>query len=160
MTSRLKIVILEYMKRFALLTLTLWFGFNFLLALLITISISFFHLNAPALLVYFNQTHIEAADPQMINMVNTMAVLLNAVITSYCGVVLVIIWEKSFLKASMFFWPVIVSASCIQIFGFISDSLMGHKNLGANLASSLILFLGIAASLSTRLKPTKPKKNN
>lgn len=140
------------MKRFGLLVLTIWFGFNCILALSIVIGISFFDINAPALSVYFENSFIDAANHHLIAMVNTMAILLNAVITAYCGLVLIILWKKSFLKERSLFWPVITSASFIQIFGFVSDSFMEHRNVWANIVSTLVLVVGIAGCMKARLK--------
>jgi hypothetical protein len=123
------------MKRRALLSI--WIGFNLLLAAGILFSMVALRRNAPSLSMVFSEVEIARLDRKALALVNTLALLLNACVVALCGLALRLLFDE---KPPRF--RLLASLGFVQLFGFLCDAYLGHRNLVANLASTGVLAAG------------------
>jgi hypothetical protein len=119
--------------------LSIWSGFNLVLATGITIAIVFFGKNAPALSILLDGVSLE---PRVLATVNALAVLCNAVIACFCALVLCVMWSAP--RQRWAFFALTATLVILQACGFASDAFLGHKNLWANVVSTVILVVGLS----------------
>ena len=131
------------MLRTGAIFLTLWTGFNLLLALRILFEVTALGRNAPALTILYGDTKAIGMDPRALATINAFAVIFNACAAALCGLSLVVIWRALIRGATWAFWSLSVCLVFLQAAGFASDSFFQHKDLVANIASSLCLLAGV-----------------
>lgn len=123
--------------------LTVWIGFNLLLALSIVVSMTFFHTNAPAVHLLFDTSSLSTLDPRALATINSLAILMNSVITAFCFMCLMLIWNKRLIEERSLFWTVVSCLTFVQLAGFLSDSYLGNSNFMLNLISTGVLGAGM-----------------
>jgi hypothetical protein len=87
----------------------------------------------------------EPGSPRLHAIVYAQAALCNPCIAALCLLVLVITWSSLVRRAHWAFWALVATLAPLQAFAFVSDGYLGHRNLGANIGSTLLL--GVALSL-------------
>jgi hypothetical protein len=131
------------MLRAGAILLTIRTGFNLALALCILFAILVLGKNAPALVILYGDTHATGMDPRALATINALAVIFNACAAALCALSLAVIWFGLVRRIRWAFWSVAGSLAFVQAAGFASDSFLRHKDLPANLASSLLLAFGL-----------------
>ena len=131
------------MLRLGTILLSLWTGLNLALALGILFLMLFMGQNAPCLLILYGDTQGAGMDPRALATINGLAVLLNACAAAICGLSLSIIWVALRRASRWAFWSLMTCLGFLQAAGFASDAFFQHKNLIANICSSLLLLAGI-----------------
>lgn len=131
------------MLRTGRLLLSIWAGLNLVLAIGIFAAIAVIGANAPALSILFHSSEIVSIEARALLTINALALLFNACAASLCFLVLVIVWSRAFLKSVLLYVGVSGALLLVQLGGFVSDALLGNTNLGANIASSLLLAGGL-----------------
>jgi hypothetical protein len=137
--------------------LTLWGSLNILVAAAVTVM-TLAKESPPALRLVMSADAIRRLDPQAFAVVNAQASFANPCIIGFCVLVLTMLWSnrRASRGSSHFSYFVLVPTLLfVQIFAFISDGFLGHKNLAANLISTLLLAVGLTLVLtSSRPEPT------
>jgi hypothetical protein len=83
-----------FLRKAGLAILTLWCGFQVLLAAGIVGAMTFLGANAPAISVFLTPAQLAAVDPAVLGVLNSVAILANALIVALCGLVLVVVWRE------------------------------------------------------------------
>jgi hypothetical protein len=125
--------------------LSVWSGLNLLVAIAVT-AVTFSGRMPPALQLLFTDAEIGGLDPKVLAVVNAQAALANPCIAALCALVLVILWKGIVAQVRWTWWAVAAALCPLQVFGFASDAVLGHRNLLVNLVSSAILLAGLALS--------------
>jgi hypothetical protein len=86
----------------------------------------------------------DLGSPRLHSIVYAQATLCNPCIAALCLLVLVIIWTSLVRRAHWAFWALVGALAPLQAFGFVSDTYLGNRNLGANLGSSLLLIVALS----------------
>ena len=131
--------------------LTLWGSLNILVAAAVTVM-TLAKESPPALRLVMSADAIRRLDPQALAVVNAQASIANPCIVGFCVLVLTMLWSnrRNPKGASHFSYYVLVPTLLfVQIFAFVSDGYLGHKNLPANLVSTLLLAAGLTLVLTT-----------
>jgi hypothetical protein len=128
------------------IVLSLWVGLNLLLALYILANMVLMGGNAPGLYIILDKKVVDTLEPNVLWTMNGIAMLLNAAVAALCGMSLFLIWYGVAKKTMWTFWALASSLLFLQFFGFLSDGYFDNTNLGANIFSSFVLFIGLAAS--------------
>jgi hypothetical protein len=131
------------MLRAGAILLSLWTGFNLVLALAILFLLLVRGQNAPCLLILYGNTQPVGLDLRALATINALAVLLNACAAAICALSLSVIWLALVRRAVWAFWSLSASLLFLQVAGFASDRFLGDKDLPANVASSLLLLVGV-----------------
>jgi hypothetical protein len=129
--------------------LTLWGSLNILVAAAVTLM-TLTKGKPPALLLSMSGDAILQLDPQAVAVVNAQAALANPVIIGFCVLVLAVLWTNRPTPKGKFRPILVFTLAFVQLFAFISDGYLGHKNLPANVASTLLLAVGLALILTSR----------
>jgi hypothetical protein len=138
--------------------LSIWSGLNLLVAVAVT-AMTVTGQPPPALSLLFADTEIRGLDKNILAVVNAQAALANPSVVALCIVVLAIIWKGLIARAWWTFWILAAALVPLQVFGFVSDAFLGHHNLVANVASTLVLTAGLSLSghaLRRNVPPTGP----
>jgi hypothetical protein len=141
------------MLRTGVILLTLWTGFNLVLALCILFAMIVLGKNAPALTILYSDTQAVGMDIRALATINGLAVIFNACAAALCGLSLAVIWCALIHKVRWAFWALAACLLFLQTAGFASDSFFQHKDLVANLASSLCLLVGLTFTAIGVLSP-------
>lgn len=142
------------MLRAGAIVLSLWTGFNLVLALTIVVTIVGFGQNAPALLILFGSTTGTEIESRALATINALAVMFNAGAVTACGLGLAIIWRALVRRERWAFWILLGFLGFLQAAGFASDSFLGNENLIANIASTVLLLVGLGfAGLGVYTRP-------
>ena len=99
--------------------------------------------DAPALGMLFSKAEMARLDGRAVAVVNAQAAITNPCIVALCVLVLVVVWKGLVNGKRWAFWAIALVLLPLQIFGFVSDAFLGHRNLVANVASSVILVSGV-----------------
>jgi len=145
------------MLRTGAIILTLWTGFNLVLALCILFAVMVLGKNAPALTILYGDTQAVGMDPRALATINALAVIFNACAAALCGLSLAVIWRALVKKVRWAFWSLSACLIFLQAAGFASDSFLQHKDLGANIASSLCLLGGLTFAAVGVFAPAKTR---
>jgi hypothetical protein len=148
------------MKKIGLYFISFWVSFNLLLAVGILISIFLLGKNAPAITILFSESDLKSLDPKVIATINSIAVLLNAVIAAFCFLSITLFWRFHFQADTRVFWIVSGSLLFVQIFGFASDYFLGNTNLLPNVLSSCLLLIGIGLYIGGLFKNKQAPSGN
>jgi len=125
--------------------LSIWSGLNLCVAAGVTVG-TFLERKPPALALLLNDSEIGELDPRAIAVVNAQATLANPCIVALCALTLVVVWT-SLIRGARWAWLALFGTLLpLQAFGFVSDAFLGHRNLGANVASSGLLLLALVFS--------------
>jgi len=138
--------------------LTLWGSLNILVAAAVTVM-TLAKESPPALRLVMSADAIRRLDPQALAVVNAQASIANPCIVGFCVLVLTMLWSnrRNPKGASHFSYYVLVPTLLfVQIFAFVSDGYLGHKNLPANLVSTLLLAAGLTLVLTTSAPDRTP----
>jgi len=138
--------------------LTLWGSLNILVAAAVTVM-TLAKESPPALRLVMSADAIRRLDPQALAVVNAQASIANPCIVGFCVLVLTMLWSnrRNPKGASHFSYYVLVPTLLfVQIFAFVSDGYLGHKNLTANLVSTLLLAAGLTLVLTTSAPDRTP----
>jgi hypothetical protein len=125
--------------------LSLWSGLNLLVAAAVT-AVTLSGGEPPALSLVFGPDAPRDLDAKALAVINAQAALANPCIVALCLLVSAITWTSLVARRRWSFWALVVALVPLQAFGFASDAFLGHKNLIANVASSALLFAGLALS--------------
>ncbi|HEY2713657.1 MAG TPA: hypothetical protein VGI60_14175 [Chthoniobacterales bacterium] len=148
------------MRKTAFFCLGIWAGGNLLLAIGIVAAMLLFGTNAPSLFILFSKPEIAALDPKALATINGLAVFANACAAAFCVMALALIW-RALCHGEI--WCIRLLVACaipLQGLGFASDIYFRHKDLPANVISSVILLLGLFAARTsmTRNGADSPKR--
>ena len=142
------------MLRIGTILLSLWTGFNLVLALGILFMMLVLGKNAPCLIILFGDLQATGMEPRALATINGLAVAFNACAAAICGLALSLIWVALRRAARWAFWSLVVCLGFLQTAGFVSDSFFHHKDLVANIGSSMLLLFGIGfAAIGIFRKP-------
>jgi hypothetical protein len=131
--------------------LTLWGSLNILVAAAVTVM-TLAKESPPALRLVMSGDAIRRLDPQALAVVNAQAAFANPCIIGFCLLVLTMLWSNRGAPAAggQFNYLILVPTLLfVQVFAFISDGFLGHKNLPANLVSTLLLTVGLILILTS-----------
>jgi len=131
--------------------LTLWGCLNILVAAAVTVM-TLAKASPPALRLVMNDDAIHRLDPQALAVINAQAAFANPCIVGFCVLVLTMLWSnrRAPRTGSHFSYFVLVpTLAFVQVFAFVSDGYLGHKNLPANLVSTLLLTAGLTLVLTS-----------
>jgi hypothetical protein len=123
--------------------LSIWSGLNLLVAVAVTGTTLAGH-TPPALSLALTGAEIERVDAKILAVVNAQAAIANPCIAALCALVLVVTWTSLIAHARWAFWALAATLVPVQVFGFVSDAFLGHRNRVANVASSVLLAAGLA----------------
>jgi len=142
------------------IAISIWAGINLVLGVGIFFGIAFFGMNAPAFTMLFQPGEVQSLatlDPRAVATVNGVAILANAVIAGYCGLVLAATW-LGIAKQVRWTWTTVAATTLfVQLAGFASDRLFENKNLAANILSTVILVAGLSlTALRPAAGPSRP----
>jgi len=143
------------MLRAGAIFLTLWTGFNLVLALCILFAMVVLGMNAPALTILYGDAQAAGMDTRALATINALAVIFNACAAALCGLSLAVIWGALIQKKRWAFWSLSACLVFLQAAGFLSDSFLQHKDLVANIASSLCLLAGVTFAAIGMFSPAK-----
>jgi hypothetical protein len=148
------------MKRakIGLVTLTLWGSLNILVAGVVTIM-TLAKESPPALRLVMSSDAIRRIDPQALAVINAQAAFANPCIIGFCILVLTMLWSnRRTPKGGGHFshYVMVPTLLFVQIFAFVSDGYLGHKNLPANLLSTLLLAVGLTLVLTSSSQDQAP----
>lgn len=137
------------MRKAGAIVLTVWSGLNLVAALAVTV-VTLVGRPPPALQLIFDDAQIAAADPRLIGVINTQALIANPLIIGFCALVIAVVWASVVRGQRWAISSVAGSTLFVQAFGFVSDASMGHRNLTANVVSSVVLLVGLGLSASVQ----------
>jgi hypothetical protein len=138
--------------------LTLWGSLNILVAAAVTVM-TLAKESPPALRLVMSADAIRRLDPQALAVVNAQASLANPCIIGFCVLVLTMLWSNRGAPKSrshVSYSVLVPTLLFVQVFAFISDGFLGHKNLPANLASTLLLAAGLTLVLPSSVPERAP----
>ena len=138
--------------------LTLWGSLNSLVAAVVTVM-TLAKESPPALRLVMSADAIRRLDPQAFAVVNAQASIANPCIIGFCVLVLTMLWSnrRAPKGSSHFSYSVLVPTLLfVQIFAFVSDGYLGHKNLPANIVSTLLLAVGLTLTLTSSAPERAP----
>lgn len=122
--------------------LSLWSGLNLLVALGVTAT-TLAGRPPPALGFLFDDAAINQLDPRVLAVINAQALVANPLIVALCGLTLLVLWQ-GVMRGARWAWAALCFTLLpVQLFGFVSDTQLGGKNLAANVVSSLVLVAGL-----------------
>ncbi len=124
--------------------LTVWSSINFLLAAMILISIIFFKNNAPIMFIVFEESEIAELDVKVVSSIKSLAILFNSCAASLSLLTILVIWTSLINGQRWAFWALLITIGLVQIMGFIADSAIANKTLGASMGLTVIYLVGIA----------------
>jgi hypothetical protein len=134
------------MHKTGAILLSIWSGFQGLMALAIVVSMALLRRHAPSVAVFLGPSAERTLDPRVLGLIDATAILLNAIVVGLCVLLLAITWTS--LRAGARWARVAMGASLglVQLAGFLSDGYLGGHYLWANLASTAVVGLGLAAT--------------
>ena len=132
---------------------SLWAGVNLLLALGIVAAMVVLGRSPPSLLLYVTEAERAATPAASLALIHALAVLFNGCAAAFCALVLAAIWKGLVARVRWVFVPVCSTTAFVQACGFASDAYLGHRNLAANVASTLVLAAGLALCATARDSP-------
>ena len=138
--------------------LTLWGALNILVAAAVTVM-TLAKESPPALRLVMSADAIRRIDPQALGVVNAQAAFANPCIIGFCVLVLTMLWSncRSPKGGNHFSHSILVTTLLfVQIFAFVSDGYLGHKNLPAKLVSTLLLAVGLTLVLTSSTPERAP----
>jgi hypothetical protein len=138
--------------------LTLWGSLNILVAAAVTVM-TLAKESPPALRLVMSADAIRRLDPQALAVVNAQASFANPCIIGFCVLVLTMLWSnrRAPKSSSPVSYSVLVPTLLfVQVFAFISDGFLGHKNMPANLLSTLLLAAGLTLVLTSSAPEPTP----
>ena len=138
--------------------LTLWGSLNILVAAAVTIM-TLAKESPPALRLVMNGDAIHRLDPQALAVIDAQAAFANPCIIGFCVLVLTMIWSNRRAPRTgchFSYWVLVPTLAFVQVFAFVSDGYLGHKNLPANLVSTLLLAAGLTLMLTSSASRTGP----
>jgi len=124
--------------------LTIWSGLNLLVGVSVTLA-TLFARHTPVLALVLSDPEISRLDARAVAIINAQAALLNPCIAALCALVIAIVWTSLVRRARWACWALVGALVPVQVFGFVSDAYLGHRNLVANCFSTLLLLAGLAA---------------
>jgi hypothetical protein len=141
------------MKRakIGLVILTLWGSLNILVAAAVTIM-TLAKESPPALRLVMSGDAIRRIDPLALAVINAQAAFVNPCIIGFCVLVLSMLWSNRRPPqgaSHVSYYVLVPTLLFVQIFAFISDGYLGHKNLPANLVSTFLLTIGLTLLLTS-----------
>jgi hypothetical protein len=138
--------------------LMLWGSLNILVAAAVTVM-TLAKESPPALRLVMNSDAIHRLDPQVLAVINAQAAFANPCIVGFCVLVLTMLWSNRRAPRTgghFSYWVLIATLAFVQVFAFISDGYLGHKNLSANLVSTLLLAVGLTLVLTSTASRAGP----
>jgi len=133
------------MRKVSIIAFVIWAGGNFLLAAGILVALLCFRQNAPSMWILFARSDFPAIDSRAVATINGLAVFANGCAAAFCALVLFAVWRILFRSDRAWFWPVCICTSVLQCLGYASDRYFSDRNLRANVISSIVLVIGLAA---------------
>jgi len=127
--------------------LTLWAGLNILAAAMVTI-LTLATRTSPALLLVLDADAISRIDSRALAVVNAQAALANPCIIGFCVLVLAVVWSNRSSASGSFYRILVPTLAFVQVFAFVSDGYLGHRNLIVNMASTALWTAGLGLVLS------------
>jgi hypothetical protein len=134
--------------RLGAIFLSLWAGINLLLAIGILVSMTVLGKHPPSLAIFLSEAEIALLPARALALVDTLGMLLNACVASFCLTLLVLIWKAVVVRIRWAYRTVLTSTLFLQAFGFACDAYLGHRNLLANTISTVILIAGLILTRS------------
>jgi hypothetical protein len=141
-----------------LVILTLWGSLNILVAAAVTIM-TLAKESPPALRLVMSGDAIRRIDPLALAVINAQAAFANPCIIGFCVLVLTMLWSNRHAPkgaSHVSHYVLIPTLLFVQIFAFVSDGYLGHKNLPANLVSTFLLTVGLTLVLTSSVPHRTP----
>lgn len=125
--------------------LTCWLGLNLALALGILVAVIALGRHPPSLELYVEAGVRSTLHPQVLALVDGLAVFANACAAAFCALGLVVTW-RGVLPGLRWALPSLSMISVLLLAcGFASDACLGSPNLAVNVGSSMVLGGGLLA---------------
>lgn len=119
-----------------------WSGLNLLVAAAVTL-LTLAGRDAPVLAMVLDDAGIAALDPRVLGVVNAQAVFANPCVVALCLLVMVLVVRGVRAGIRWAHTALVVALVPLQAFGFASDAFLQHRNLAANVVSSVVLVAGL-----------------
>jgi hypothetical protein len=126
--------------------LTIWCSINALVGLGCLVYIIIFNQNAPGFQMLFSPSEIQALPPKVLATTNSIAIVANACITIYAVSIIGIIWNALIYRQKWAFWFIATTAIFALKAGYLSDSFIGNMNIASNIASTILVTVGLGLS--------------
>jgi hypothetical protein len=130
-------------QKIGLVLLSVWCGLEIAVAAWVT-AMTFAGRSPPALLLVIPKERISRVAPEALAVINAQAALANPCICAVSAMALVLAWRGVARGQRWTFWLLFGTLLPLQASAFASDSFLGHRNLVANLISTLMLTVSLA----------------
>lgn len=122
---------------------SVWGGLNLLLASGIVVAIVALGRPPPSLVLFVSAEQLAQTPAQAIALIHALAVFGNACAAAASALSLFVVW-RGVMAGARWALPALAAVLVpLQLCGFASDAFLGHSSWGANLASSVILGVGL-----------------
>jgi hypothetical protein len=132
-------------QKIGLVLLSVWCGLEIAVAAWVT-AMTFAGRSPPALLLVIPERRISSVAPEALAVINAQAALANPCICAVAAMALVLAWRGVARGQRWTFWLLVGTLLPLQASAFASDSFLGHRNLIANLISTLMLTVSLVLS--------------
>lgn len=129
--------------KIGIVLLTVWCGLEIVVAAWVT-AVTFAGGPPPALALVMSKARISTVDPIAVAVINAQAAILNPCICVVCTMALVLAWRGLARGQRWTLWLLTGTLLPLQVTAFGSDNFLGHRNLSANLISTLMLTAPLA----------------
>ena len=135
------------MLRTGAVLLSVWSGLNLILCVACLLAITIFKQNAPGVTLMVDESAIRQLDPKWLAGINGLAALGNTLGAAFCILVLFVTWTSLVKKARWAFWGLLFALGFLQVFTFVSYSVMGVMNLPPNIVTMYLLANIVSAAV-------------
>jgi hypothetical protein len=130
-------------QKIGLVLLSLWCGLEIAVAGWVT-AMTFAGRSPPALLLVMSEARIPSVPHEALAVINAQAAIANPCIGGVAAMALVLAWRGVARGERWTWWLLVGTLLPLQASAFGSDSFLGHRNLVANLISTLLLVASLA----------------
>ena len=132
------------MLRVGSIILSIYCAVNIIPALFIIVSITFLGKNHPLLEMRISQDEITTLSPEVLALINSMAIFANGGVIALCLLSLIAIWVGLKRRIKWVFWALLTAMSFYVLAGLVADIVSQSHYYTARIASVLIPALGFA----------------
>lgn len=130
-------------QKIGLVLLSIWCCLEIAVAAWVT-AMTFAGRAPPALLLVMPETRISSVAHEALAVINAQAAIANPCICAVAAMALVLAWRGVARGQRWTWWLLVGTLLPLQASAFVSDSFLGHRNLVANLISTLMLTAALA----------------
>jgi hypothetical protein len=121
-----------------LVLFSIWCGLEIAVAAWVT-AMTFVGRSPPALSLVMSDAKISSVPPEALAVISAQAAIANPCICAVCAMALVLVWRGVARGQRWTWWLLFGTLLPVQASAFGSDSFLGHRNLIANIFSTLFL---------------------